>query len=126
MPDDLPAYPASGKQVDIRFTPEFKRNLRALSKRYRAIRADIEPIIEQLRVGQFTGDQVPRTGYTIYKLRVRNSNARKGSRGGYRLIYYLQSPSLVILITIYSKSDQSDVSAVEIRRFIREFESSSP
>ncbi len=31
--------------VEIRFTPEFKRNLRALSKRYHHLRSEIEPIL---------------------------------------------------------------------------------
>ena len=30
---------------EIRFTPEFKRNLRQLSKKYRRIRSDIQPIL---------------------------------------------------------------------------------
>jgi mRNA-degrading endonuclease RelE of RelBE toxin-antitoxin system len=111
--------------VDIRFTPEFKRNLRALSKRYRNIRSDIEPIIQQLQAGNFIGDRIPRTGYTLFKVRIRSSDARRGQSGGYRLIYYLQTSQSVILITLYSKSEQSDVSAREVRRIIRDFEEST-
>jgi mRNA-degrading endonuclease RelE of RelBE toxin-antitoxin system len=126
MPNELPDHPASGLHVEIRYTPEFKRNLRALAKRYRAIRDDIQSLLSQLQSGESPGDHVPRTGYPIYKVRVRNSDVRKGKRAGYRLIYYWQTPTKVILITIYSKSDQSDVSADEIRRIIREFEASVP
>ncbi len=60
--------------VEIRFTPEFKRNLRALSKRYHH---EIEPIL---------------------------------------------TPQSVILITLYSKTEQSDISATNLRRIIHEFE----
>jgi len=35
-------------QVSISFTFEFKRNLRALAKKYRSIRSDIQPLIDQL------------------------------------------------------------------------------
>ena len=108
--------------VEIRFTPEFKRNLRALSKRYHHIRSDIEPILNQLQVGIFVGDQIPHTGYTLYKVRVRNRDAQRGKRGGYRLIYYLHTPQSVILITLYSKTEQSDISATNLRRIIHEFE----
>jgi mRNA-degrading endonuclease RelE of RelBE toxin-antitoxin system len=108
--------------VDVRFTPEFKRNLRVLSKRFRHLRSDIEPVIEQLQAGNFIGDQIPHTGYALFKVRVRNTDARRGKSGGYRLIYYLRTPLSVVLITIYSKSEQSDVSPTEVRCIIREFE----
>lgn len=37
----------SAQAVDIRFTPEFKRSLRALAKRYLRIRSDLDPVIAQ-------------------------------------------------------------------------------
>jgi len=108
--------------VAVRFTPEFKRNLRALSKKYRHIRSDVQPVIEQIQAGNLVGDQVPRTGHTIFKVRVRNSDIRKGKSAGYRLIYCLKTSTEVILVTIFSKLDQSDVSALQIRRIVSEFE----
>ncbi len=109
--------------VKVEFTPEFKRNLRALSKKYRHIRTDVNTVIEQLQGGETTGNQVPRVKYAIFKVRVRNSDIRKGKRSGYRLIYHLRSPKNVILVTLYSKLDQSDISARQIKRIIQEFES---
>ena len=109
-------------QIQVEFTPEFKRNLRSLAKKYRHIRSDIQPVIEQLQNGSFLGDQVPRTSYTIFKVRVKNSDIHKGKSAGYRFIYYLPSQTKVILVTIYSKSDQSDISPSRIRRIVTEFE----
>ena len=69
--------------VNIRFTPEFKKNLRSLSKKYRHIRSDIQPVIKEIEDGNFIGDQISRTkGYTIFKVRVKNSDIRKGKRSG--------------------------------------------
>lgn len=34
------------ESVTISFTLEFKRNLRALAKKYRSIRSDVQPLIE--------------------------------------------------------------------------------
>lgn len=31
---------------EVEFTPEFKRNLRSLAKKYRRIRSDIQPVIK--------------------------------------------------------------------------------
>jgi len=46
------------------YTPEFKRNLRALAKKYHHIRSDVQPVIDKLEAGEVVGVQVPRTPYT--------------------------------------------------------------
>ncbi len=86
--------------VTVSFTTEFKRNISRLAKRYRNIRQDVQPVIAQLEQGETPGDQIQRAGYPVYKVRIRNTDAQRGKSGGYRMIYYLQTPSKVILITI--------------------------
>jgi len=111
--------------VQVEFTPETKRNLKVLAKKYRHIRSDVQPVIDQLRAGEVVGDQVPRTRYTIFKVRVRNSDIQKGKRSGYRLIYHLKTPTTIVLVTIYSKLDQSNISAEQIQRILIEFDARS-
>ncbi len=106
--------------VRISFTLEFKRNLRALAKKYRSIRSDIQPLIDQLLAGELPGDHIPGVNLTIYKVRLKNSDIQKGKRSGYRCIYYLKTRDDIILVTIYSKSEQSDVSAELLHVIIRE------
>ena len=110
------------KTISILYTPEFKRNLRILSKKYFHIRSDIQPVIELLQKGEILADRIPRTGHPVFKVRVRNSDIKKGKRSGYRIIYFLKSPSKIILVTIYSKSDQGDITPEQIRHIIKEFE----
>ena len=55
---------------EILFTFEFKRNLRSLAKKYRSIRSDIQPIIDQLEEGGLPGDQVPGVNLAIFKVRI--------------------------------------------------------
>jgi mRNA-degrading endonuclease RelE of RelBE toxin-antitoxin system len=114
--------PNEPSRVSVAFTPEFKRNLRALSKKYRHIRSDVQPLIEQLETGEFVGDRISGTTYVVFKARVRNRDIRKGKSSGYRLIYQVQSPQSVVLITIYSKLDQGDISPKQIRQTLAEFE----
>lgn len=120
MPND--GEDLNSSEIEIRFTPEFKRNLRVLAKKYRHIRSDIQPILTQLQEGKFIGDQIPRTGYAIYKVRVQNRDLKKGKRSGYRLLYYLQTKTSIVLITIYSKTEQSDISPAQVRQIISKFE----
>jgi len=112
MPDEV------SKSASIEYTPEFKRNLRHLAKKYLQIRSDVQPVIDALCKGEVIGDRIQGTVYTVFKVRVRNSDIRKGKRSGYRLIYYIKSPNQIILVTIYSKLDQGDVSADQIRHIL--------
>jgi mRNA-degrading endonuclease RelE of RelBE toxin-antitoxin system len=93
--------------IQVEASPTFNRNLRALAKKYRSIRNDIQPVIEQLQQGELPGDQISGVGYAIFKLRVRNSDAQKGKSGGYRLIYYVKTATGIILLTVYSVSRQA-------------------
>jgi len=111
------------RPVRVEFTLEFKRNVRQLSKKYRHFQSDVQPIISQLETGLTPGDRIQRTGHMVFKVRVRNSDIQKGKRSGYRMIYSLKTPDFVLLITIYSKTDQGDISAEKIRRILAEYES---
>lgn len=51
MPNDIPLV-----QIDL--SPEYKQNLRALSKRYRNIRSDTQDVFEQIQAGNFVGDRI--------------------------------------------------------------------
>jgi hypothetical protein len=42
---------------------------------------------------------------------------------GYRVIYYMETADKHILVTLYSKSDQSDIPAEEVVRIISKYES---
>jgi mRNA-degrading endonuclease RelE of RelBE toxin-antitoxin system len=108
-------------QTEIEFTPEFKRNLRALSKKYCHIRSDVQPALDQLVAGNFVGDRVIGTQYVVYKVRARNSDIQKGKSAGYRIVYQIKTPARVVLVTIYSKLGQGDISAEQIRRILAEF-----
>ena len=108
--------------IQVEASPTFNRNLRSLAKKYRNIRNDIQPVVEQLERGELLGDQIPGIGYEVFKLRVRNSDIQKGKSGGYRLIYYIKTENGIILLTIYTKSELADIAADEIRSIIAEYE----
>ena len=108
--------------IQIALTPRFQRDLRDLAKRYRSIRLDLQPLIEQLKSGETPGDLVTGIKYQIFKVRLKNSNIQKGKSGGYRVIYYLKTETEIILATIYSKSDLSDVSNHVIEEAIAQYE----
>jgi hypothetical protein len=60
--------------------------------------------------------------YIVYKVRVKNSDIRKGKSGGYRVIYPSLNPTAVVLLYLYAKSDQDNVTADEICAIIEKFQ----
>lgn len=72
----------------------------------------------QLEAGGTPWDRITGNKYPVYKVRVNNSDARRGKSGGYRVIYYIQTPEAILLTNIYSKSDRSNISNEEIEQII--------
>ena len=113
MSDDSP--------VTVEFTPGFKRNLRRLARKYRSIRSDLSPLIDEIVTGLLPGRRIPRSKYHILKARVASSDLQRGKSGGYRVIYLVEADRRV-LITVYAKTEQGDVSEDDLRRIIAETE----
>jgi mRNA-degrading endonuclease RelE of RelBE toxin-antitoxin system len=107
--------------IKILFSDEFKDRLRNLAKRYRSIRTDLQPLIDDLQIGKFIGDRIPGTGYTVFKVRFKNSDIQEGKSSGYRVIYQFKDNSCVLMLFIYAKSDQTDIAAQQIRDIINKF-----
>lgn len=110
-------------KVQVDLTPEFQRSSRDLAKRYHSIRLDLQVVTQELQAGNFVGDRLTGIGegYDVRKVRVKNRDIQKGKSAGYRLIYRVESPSSVLFLTIYSKSDRTDISTKEIRDILNEF-----
>ena len=104
---------------------EFKKEARTLKKRYRNIQTDLQTLIDQLKNGDRPGDQIPGLpDYLIYKVRIKNSDVKRGKSGGYRVIYQSLDPT-VVLLRLYSKSDQDDIPLDDIRSTIKKFQTNT-
>ena len=112
--------PNESAPIEITLTSRFRKNLKKLSKRYRLIRSDLEPLISQLQSGKLPGDQIVGSGLTLFKVRLKNSNIQKGKSAGYRVVYYTKTKEKITLVTIYSKSDRADVSVSEVEAILTE------
>lgn len=100
--------------------PKFRKRTRRLRRRFPSIHLDLRPLFLGLRNDERPGQIVPGVGYTVYKVRLPNRAARRGKSGGFRVIYYAQFSDRVTLLTIYSKTDDTDISSAEIRGLARE------
>ena len=64
------------------------------------------------------GDRLPGLNVAAFKVRAKNSDIQKGKSAGYRIIYQVETPTKIILLTIYSKSDQSNIALEEIEQIV--------
>jgi mRNA-degrading endonuclease RelE of RelBE toxin-antitoxin system len=115
MQDEIPP-------VKVDRSNKFRKDIKKLRKRHDSIEKDIQPLIEQLEAGEIPGDRIAENKYPVYKVRVRNSDIRRGKSSGYRVIYYTITLESILLTTIYSKSDMGNISNKEVEDIIGEYE----
>jgi mRNA-degrading endonuclease RelE of RelBE toxin-antitoxin system len=108
--------------IEIYESFSYKKELKKLNKRYRSIDKDIKPLIQKLEAGETPGDRIAENKYPVYKVRIPNSDTRKGKSGGYRVIYYTITPESILLTTIYTKSDRRTISNKEVEDIIGQSE----
>ncbi len=104
----------------VKYHPLFGKQLERLERKYRRTADEVDSLLVQLERGERPGQRIPRVGYAVYKVRLPNRAARRGKSGGFRVIYYVQFSDRVTLLTIYSKSDENDISARAIQELARE------
>jgi mRNA-degrading endonuclease RelE of RelBE toxin-antitoxin system len=112
-------------RVKVGFASQFLKEIERLARKYPQAPNDLQALITQLKDGERPGDKIPNIGYDVYKVRLKNTSAGRGKRGGFRAIYYYRVADNVIMISIYSKTEQEDISAEVIRRIIEDYSSSA-
>ncbi|MEO5333882.1 MAG: hypothetical protein H7839_17860 [Magnetococcus sp. YQC-5] len=66
--------------VFVQYSDQFKCQIKRLSRKYYHIRSDVQPILDLLEAGINPGDQIYGVGYTIYKVRVKNTDMNRGKK----------------------------------------------
>jgi mRNA-degrading endonuclease RelE of RelBE toxin-antitoxin system len=94
-------------------TTRFERSVKRLRKRYPRVTADLIKAFEAIEANSSVGVVIP-DDYSIRKLRVASSDMQRGKSGGFRLLYklrfYENDLIVAVLLYLYAKVDQTDVS----------------
>ncbi|MYD08848.1 MAG: type II toxin-antitoxin system RelE/ParE family toxin [Chloroflexi bacterium] len=102
----------------VKTLPRFDDRLEALEKKYRNAVDQAEKFTRRLENGERPGKVVPRVGAAVFKAWVRNPAVKGGARKGYRIIYYVIVRNEIYLLTMYSKSQQQDISVAELKQLV--------
>ena len=98
----------------------FEKEARRLIKKYRSLAQEIAMLIAQLASNPNQGTAI---GRECYKIRLAIKSKGKGKRGGVRVITCVVAlKDEVTLLSIYDKSEQSDIADQELNRLLRENE----
>jgi len=104
-------------------TPTFESQYHKLQKKYPKIDEDFEAFLNEVELAGDLGEDIPnvvKDGNKVFKKRMKNSSAKKGLSGGFRVIEYLiTDENTVYLLDIYSKSYQEDISKKKILNLIK-------
>ncbi len=99
-----------------RFNNEFKR----LNRKYRNLIAVVVPLVASLGAGERPGDRLVGLSIPAFKVRLENPAASRGKSGGFRIVYFAEPDSEIVLAAIYDKSEQQDIGSVEIEAIVAE------
>lgn len=119
--------------VDVKFeaVPEFNKELKKLSKKYKLLNEDFEnfrTVLTKKLPNHTSGtfeisDLGANVKTPIYKVKHFRSRAfrGKGSRSGFRIIYaHIQYSEKIIFIEIYHKSNKSNHDTERIKKYFEE------
>ena len=73
----------------VNFGDRFIRDIKSLQKRFPLMELDVKACRREIESGEILGDRVTDIGAVVYKTRLPNRSARRGKRGGFRLLYVL-------------------------------------
>src|SRR6201986_3344411 len=92
----------------------FDKQLKRLAKKYPSLKLELSSLISELRIEPTKGTAL---GGDCYKIRLAIASKGKGKSGGARVITYLAiKDEEVFLLSIYDKSQQSDIEDKELFR----------
>ena len=107
------------KSFKINYTPEFEKQLKRLSKRYKSLKNDLQQLILSLQNEPVRGQPL---GYNCYKIRFAITSKGKGKSGGGRLITCLVvSEHEIFLINAYDKSEEESISIDDIKAIAKKY-----
>lgn len=107
---------------NIEVTHFFEKQLKRLAKKFPSLKNEFLNLIESLQENPEQGKSL---GNSCYKIRISIASKGKGKSGGARIITHLQIlENKIFLLSIYDKSEQSDITDKELIAWIRALDQS--
>ena len=103
-------------KYSVEATANFSREFKALAKKYRSLKTDVEKLIDTLEENPETGTPI---GHNCYKIRVAiTSKGRGKSTGGRVITQVFVTDRKVYLLSIYDKSKRITITDRELQELL--------
>jgi hypothetical protein len=100
--------------------PYFDHRFKRLAKKFKTLPAELAELAQSLQIDPAQGANL---GGGLYKIRLASESKGGGKSGGFRIITYyiaeIKKESMVYLVTIYDKSEESSVSKDNLLKVIK-------
>ena len=104
----------------VEVTAYFAKQLKRLAKKYPSLKKEYSDLINSLKVNPMIGSKLRNN---CFKIRLAIASKQKGKSGGARVITHLQIiDKKVYLLSIYDKSEQSDISENDLDNWLNDIE----
>ena len=91
----------------------FKKQAKRLIQEFPSLKSELETLISSLETNPTQGESL---GNQCFKIRLAISSKGKGKSGGARIITQVRVTKFaVVLLSIYDKSEQADISGQQIK-----------
>ena len=98
-------------------THKFEKEIKRLIKKFPSLKNEYAYLISELKNNPTLGTSL---GEDCYKVRLAIASKNKGKRGGARIITYVVVDDVtVFLLTIFDKSEKSNISSKELKAIIK-------
>ena len=105
---------------NIEVTAYFGKQLKRLAKKFPSLKKEYSELISSLKENPEQGTSL---GNNCYKIRLAIASKQKGKSGGARVITHVQVvETKIYLLSIYDKSEQSDISDKELDNWLKNIE----
>lgn len=105
---------------DIEVTTYFAKQIKRLAKKFPSLKLEFQQLIVSLKTNPTQGNNI---GKNCFKIRLSIASKNKGKSGGARIITYVQViESKIYLLSIYDKSEQSDITQKELEELLHQIE----
>ena len=104
--------------MKILFSDNFLKEAKALSKKYKLLKSDLQQAIYEIEASKDLGVSL---GLNLFKKRVKNSSIPTGKSGGFRVIIFAQIKNKIILISIFSKTEKESLSDAELSTLLQKY-----
>jgi len=104
---------------EIIATPRFRRDIKALAKKYPSLKNEYARLVNDLEINP--QQQGTSLGNDCYKIRIAIASKGKGKSGGARAITHVViKDNTVFLLTIYDKSEKENITDKELKELLNQ------